>query len=135
MIMVIEGRFQKDTKGRLGGKAYRLDFSLDSAYIEVSKGDPVYSNYVELPPKPPFKDLIAIVDFDKHDQIIGFTVEGMVENYRSSSLKARIEVDLGIFALKTLGTAVKTKLIEYLQEFLPALLDSQGKLAVNSAYA
>ena len=132
--MVIQGKFRKDAKGRLGGKPYRLDFGLDSAYIQISKGDPVYSDYVQLPAREPFKDLIAIVDFDKHNQVIGFTVEGMLESYRASSLRARIEIDFGIFAIKTLGSAAKDKVVEYLQEYLPALLDSQGKLAVAGAY-
>jgi hypothetical protein len=132
--MVVEGKFRKDAKGRLGGKPYRLDFGLDSAYVQVGKGDPVYSDYVQLPARPPFTDLIAVVDFDKHGQVIGFTIEGMLERYRTSSLKARLEIDLGVFALKTFGSAVKDKVVGYLQEYLPALLDSQGKLAVSGAY-
>jgi hypothetical protein len=132
--MVVEGRFRKDAKGRLGGKPYRLDFGLDSTYVQIAKGDPVYSDYVQLPARPPFNDLIAIVDFDKHNHVLGFTIEGMLESYRTSSLKARIEIDFGLFALKTLGSAVKDKLIDYLQEYLPTLLDSQGKLAVAGAY-
>ena len=46
-----------------------------------------------------------------------------------------MEIDFGLFAIRTLGSAVKDKVVEYLQEHLPALLDPQGKLAVNGAYA
>lgn len=133
--MVIEGTFKKGAKGNLAGKTYRLDLGLDSVYTKISNGDPVYSDYVSLPDKRPFQGLYAIVDFDKHERVVGFTIEGMFENYKSSSLKARLEMDLGIFALRHLSSAVKDRIIEYLQEHLPALLDSKGHLAVTGAYA
>jgi hypothetical protein len=133
--MIIQGAFKKGSKGRLAGKPYRLDLSLDSVYAQVSDGDPVYSDYVQLPDTTTFHNLYAIVDFDKHNQVVGFTVEGMFENYRSSSMKARLEIDLGIFALRTLSSSVKERIIEYLQEHLPALLDSKGHLTVTGAYA
>ena|ERR1700693_2002775 len=136
--MVIEGRFKKSTKGRLeqlAGRPYRLDLGLDSVYTQVSDGDPVYSDYVQLPDKGLFRGLYAIVDFDKYDRVVGFTVEGMFEQYRASSLRARLEFDLGIFALRTVSTSVKDKVTEYLQEHLAALLDSKGQLAVTGSYA
>lgn len=133
--MVIEGKFKKAAKGNLAGKPYRLDLGLDSVYAQISSGDPVYSDYVSLPDKAPFHSLYAIVDFDKYDRVVGFTIEGMFENYKASSLRARLEIDLGIFALKHLSSTVKERVIEYLQEYLPALLDSKGHLAVTGAYA
>ena len=77
--MVIQGKLKKD--GGLAGRPYRLDIGLDSAYVQVSNGDPVYSDYVPLPDRGKFHDLIAIVDFDKHNQVVGFTIEGMLEIY------------------------------------------------------
>jgi hypothetical protein len=133
--MVLKGTFKTGAKGTVAGKPYRFDLALDSIYVQILPDDAVYSDYVTLPNAAPFSGIYAIVDFDKHDRVVGFTVEGMIEASRASSWKTRLEIDLGILVLQHFSSNVKDQVIEYLQEHLSALLDSKGYLTVAPAYA
>jgi hypothetical protein len=126
--MVIEGKFKDDDKGAVAGRPWDIDLSLDVVHVKVRDTDPVYSDYVELADRPPFKNRYAIIDFDKSNRVVGFTVEGMLEDYKDTSLRARMEIDFGIMVLRHISVSALDRILEYLRENLPTV-DATGHLA------
>jgi len=128
--MVLEGTLKN---GKLSGKPYRIDFGLDVVYVQMLPVDAAYSDYRVLPDREAYKDRYVIVDFDRNDRIVGFTIEGLIEDYRNRSLVTRLLVDLGLLGIKTLSERALHDILEYLRDQLPSLIDEKGKL--TPAYA
>jgi hypothetical protein len=126
--MTIKGKLKPDYgKGRLGGKPYSFDLSLDVLHISVLDAATAFSDYVPLPDKGPFKDRYLIVDFDKDRRVVGFTAEGLLEDYRETSWRARLSIDLGLVGLQHLSTQVIEKVLDYVKDQIP-VLDARGQL-------
>ncbi len=126
---------KKKFKGPLGGKPWAFDLSLDSFYIRVLDANAAYSDYYPLPDRAPYKDRYLIIDFDRDKRVVGFTIEGLLEDFRGTSLAARISVDFGLIGLRYVAKDAIEKILEYLKDQLPAL-DSRGRLTgIAPAYA
>jgi len=127
--MVIKGTLEN---GRLTGKPYSLDVGLDVVYVQVLPVEAAYSDYRTLPDTEKYKDRYVIIDFDKGGRVVGFTVEGLIEDFRNKSLATRVIVDLGLFGVKLLSERMVGDIQAYLRDHLPSL-DEKGRLA--PAYA
>jgi hypothetical protein len=126
--MTISGTLKPDYgKGRLGGKPYSFDLGLDVLHISVLDATAAFSDYISLPDKEPFKDRYLIVDFDSNKRVVGFTIEGLLEDYRETSLTARLKVDLGLIGLQHVSAQVIEKVLEYIRDQIP-VLDAHGQL-------
>lgn len=113
--------------GKLSGKHYSVDFGLDVVYVQVLSAEPAYSDYRILPDTETYKDRYVIVDFDRSDRVVGFTIEGLIEDYRNKSLGARLLVDLGLIGIKTLSERLLLDILEFVKDQLPSV-DEKGKL-------
>jgi hypothetical protein len=133
--MIIKGMFEKGP-GSLSGRPYSIDFDMDVVYVQVLSSDAVYSDYRQLPDTASFKDHYVIIDFDKAERVVGFTVEGLIEDYKAKSLRHRLGVDLGIVAMHHLVQQAVDFLVEYLNDVLPSV-DQKGFLigASDPAFA
>ena len=122
--MVLKGTLKS---GRWSGKAYCIDLGLDVAYVQVLPVEAAYSDYRTLPDTDTHKDRYAIIDFDRSDRVVGFTVEGLVEDFRNRSLFSRILVDFGLVGVHSLSHQALNDILDYLRDQLPSV-DDKGKL-------
>lgn len=132
--MVLEGRL-KGTRA-LANRPYRVDLGLDFLYVRLQDGEATYSDYVPLPDRGIFKDHYAIVDYDQNKRAIGFTVEGLLDDYRQASLKNRLMIDFGGLVLQHTSKRVKEMVHDYLRDLMLSI-DSKGRLVLSPlpAYA
>jgi transcription-repair coupling factor (superfamily II helicase) len=118
--MVLEGKLKSPRRNAY--LPYRLDVGLDVIYVRLRHGNAAYSDYVELEDQGIFRDHYAIVDYDQNKRPIGFTVEGLIEDYRHASLKNRLMVDLGGIVVQHASSrvkeAVKDRYRDLVQDYL-----------------
>lgn len=123
--MVLEGKLKSKVRQNVY-LPYRLDLGLDFVYVRLRNGDPAYSDYVVLKDNGIFKNHYAIVDYDQNRRPIGFTVEGLIDDYRNSSLKNRLIIDFGGLVLqhasRRFGEAVKDHFLEAVQGYIRGLM-------------
>lgn len=126
--MTITGKLKPDyASGRLGGRPFSFDLSLDVLHISVLDADTAFSDYFPIPDSGQFKDRYLIVDFDRDRRVVGYTAEGLLEDYRRTSWKNRMSVDLGLIGLQHVSGQAIEKVLEYLKDQIPAL-DARGQL-------
>lgn len=104
----------------LAGKPFSLDFELDTLHVRLRAGNTAYSDYVEMP-----ESRYIIVDFDKADNVLGYSVEGFLFDFRKKSLKGRIILALHLQRLSAVDLA--RSVAEFIGKQLPDI-DSSGKL-------
>ncbi len=122
--MVLKGTLKS---GKLRGRGYSIDFALDAVHVQVRSAEAAYSDYRMLPDTETYKDRYVIVDFDRSDRVVGFTIEGLIEEYSGRSLVTRLLFNLGLLGIKTLSETLMIEILEYLKDQLPSL-DDKGQL-------
>jgi hypothetical protein len=90
--MVISGKLDSKKHGvkTLAGKPYTFDLGRDVFHVEVLHSDAVYSDYV------PFNEWYMVVDFDRNNRVVSYTIEGLLEDYKRKSLRNRFAIDFGL---------------------------------------
>jgi hypothetical protein len=132
--MVLQGKLKGASSATLANRPYRLDLGLDVVYVSIRDAEAAYSDYVLLPDRGIFKDHYAIIDYDQNKRAVGFTVEGLLDDYRHSSLKNRLMVDFGGLVLQHTSKRIKEIIQDYLKELMPTI-DAKGRLVLSPAYA
>jgi hypothetical protein len=132
--MVLQGKLKGASSATLANRPYRLDLGLDVVYVSIRDAEVAYSDYVPLPDRGIFKDHYAIIDYDQNKRAVGFTVEGLLDDYRRSSLKNRLMVDFGGVVLQHASNRVKEIVQDYLKELIPHI-DAKGRFVLSPAYA
>ena len=133
--MRVSGTLGDEFKGTLRGQPFSYDILLDSLYIRGRPGNTAYSDYLPIPDKGPHKDRYFILDFDKDRRVVGFTLEGLMEDAlleKAPYERAWIGLKLNFLGAKTMAGPMTQKILEYvrdqLRDQLPTL-DSRGRLA------
>jgi uncharacterized protein YuzE len=121
-------------KGRLHGKAYSFDLDRDFMYIHMLDEAVAFTDYVPSQTRP--EDYI-IVDFDKHGRVVGFAMDGLLDAYARTSLKARIAVAALHLKLNANSALLISRAIAKVgkHRFIDALpaLDNSGRLPAFAA--
>jgi uncharacterized protein YuzE len=108
--MILRGELD-NPKSKYNGKKYAFDIEADALYIRVREENSVYSDFVESGGE------IATVDYDKDGNVVGVTLERVIERAMEKKLswKLRLSWELlrwhavmpAMIVTKTAGSLIK----------------------------